>query len=76
MMSIKTIKPFSLLAGAVFVSGFSCGQTAWSEDQVPAPISAVSSEELTTKPKVKGSAALLMEEIVTTSRKKSKGEEV
>lgn len=62
MNRLPRIKP--LLVAALSVSGLTYGGVALSADEVVEP------------KKPRGSAALLMEEIVTTSRKKSKAEEV
>ncbi|HCO58609.1 MAG TPA: TonB-dependent receptor [Porticoccaceae bacterium] len=50
--------------------------TTLGADEVPAAVSTISEDEIAATPKARGTAALLMEEVVTTSRKKSTAEEV
>lgn len=64
----------ALTAAALLVTGMACA-SVFAADDIPAAVSTVSAEELA-KPKARGVAALLMEEVVTISRKKSAGEEV
>tara|TARA_R110000787_G_scaffold63634_8_gene143123 strand:- start:20439 stop:22718 length:2280 start_codon:yes stop_codon:yes gene_type:complete len=64
MMTLLKIRP--LVAIIVTVSGITCWGAAWAADEPP-----VAAPE-----KPKGTAALLMEEVVTTSRKQTKAEQV
>ena len=49
---------------------------AFSADEAPVAVTAVSAEEIAATPRVRGAAAILMEEVITRSRKKTAGEEV
>jgi len=69
----KTLKPFS--AAALAVSTFACAGALWAADEAATPVSTIDSTEIA-RAKPRGSAALLMEEVVTRSRKKSATEEV
>ena len=70
----KTIKP--LTTAGLAISGLACAGIAWAADDVPTAVTAVSAEEIAAPKKARGAAAILMEEVVTSARKKSAGEEV
>ena len=64
-----------LYGSIVALSSVAFTGVAYSADDVPAAVSAISADEIA-KPRVRGAAAILMEEVITRSRKKTAGEEV